>query len=86
MAKYDTINGSMTNQKRKRFTKSRPIDNHYRTDKDEYEFIARMAYENELSVADYTRRRLLPSNWKSKLVKLRSRQGRDSAFTHPRYQ
>lgn len=86
--KYDTIPGIMKPKKRKPIP-SRPIDNHYRTTPEEYELIARIAHEKGMSIADYTRSKLIPPHPQIKLDELRSSQRRqgdpDEWFQHPKH-
>lgn len=86
--KNDTMRGIMKPKQSKRPKRGRPLDNHYRTDDEEYEFIARTAHEGELSIADYTRRKLIPPNFRARLETLRAQQRRaghpDDWFLHPK--
>lgn len=68
--------------------KARQVDNHYRSSGDEYELIARIAYKKGISIAEYTRNKLIPPNPESALSKLRFEQREeghpDEWFIHPK--
>ncbi|KKM92802.1 hypothetical protein LCGC14_1214770 [marine sediment metagenome] len=78
----------MKNKQKPPLRKARIFDNHYRSDSDEYEFIARTAHELGISIAEYTRSKLIPENSVILLAKLRKDQRKagdlDEWFIHPK--
>ena len=88
MEKNDTVSNTMKPKQKKRPTRARTFDNHYRSDADEYELIARIAHSRGVSVAEYTRSRLIPPNPYVTLSNLRRGQRAhgdpDHWFTHPK--
>lgn len=67
-------------------TNKNKCDVHFFTDFDEYEYIQRIVFDWDISIAEATRNLWFPSNWKSNLVRIRARHKKqgleDQRFWH----
>lgn len=88
MRKNDTMRGIMKPKQKKKPSRQRLLDIHYRSNGDEYEYVARLAHEQDRTVAEYTRRKLIPALYEPKLEELRAKQRKrgdlDEWFIHPK--
>ena len=88
MEKNDTMPDIMKRKANGRPKKARTLDNHYRSNDVEYELIARTAHKKNLTIAEYTRSRMIPPNPEAQLETLRAEQRKaripDDWFTHPK--